>query len=466
MNIDTPTAGDDALGKLPFAAILEALPVAVYTTDAAGNITFFNEAAVQLWGHRPALGSSQWCGSWKLRYTDGRSMPHDACPMAVALREQRAIRWSEAMAERPDGSLVPFLAHATPLFDDAGRLLGAVNALVDLTGQRRGDEAGMRLSAIVESSMDPIISKNLNGIITSWNNAAERLFGYTAAEAVGKSITMLIPEWHKDEEVSILGRIRRGELIETYETIRRRKDGRLVPVSLTVSPVRDGTGRIVGASKIVRDITVRKDSEQRIRLLMREVNHRVKNQYAVILSMIRETNKRAKDPDDFERRMRERIMALSQSHDLLVDADWKGATLSELARAQVLPFANEERLALDGPDLVLEPNAVQYLGIAFHELATNSAKHGVLSGEDGRIDIAWRIVDGPEPRFALTWRESGGPPAEAPAAGGFGTVVLKRVAPLALNGSGTLVYHSDGVTWTLDAPLNAVEATLEGVERR
>ena len=111
--------------------------------------------------------------------------------------------------------------------------------------------------------------------------------------------------------------------IETYQTIRQRKDGSLVPVLLTISPVRDGFGRIVGASKIARDISASKDSEQRIRALMREVNHRVKNQYAVILSMIRETNRRSKTPSDFERQVQERIMALSLSHDLLVHGDWE-----------------------------------------------------------------------------------------------------------------------------------------------
>ncbi|TIW77738.1 MAG: sensor histidine kinase, partial [Mesorhizobium sp.] len=139
-------------------------------------------------------------------------------------------------------------------------------------------------------------------------------------------------------------------------------------------------GRIVGASKIARDITSAKESEERIRMLMREVNHRVKNQYAVILSMIRETNKRSGSPDVFEKQVRERIMALSRSHDLLVSADWKGATVADLLLAQAKPFGREDAIGLHGPALVLTPNAVQYLGIAFHELCTNSAKYGVLSG--------------------------------------------------------------------------------------
>lgn len=196
---------------------------------------------------------------------------------------------------------------------------------------------------------------------------------------------MLFPPEHVDEEPMIIERIRRGERVESFETVRRRKDGTDIPVSLTISPVRDSIGRIVGASKIARDITAAKESEQRIRMLMREVNHRVKNDYAVILSMIRETNNRSESPDIFEKRVRERIMALSRSHDLLVSADWKGATVADLILDQAKLFGREDAIALHGLPLVLTPNAVQYLGIAFHELCTNSAKYGVLSGHRGSI---------------------------------------------------------------------------------
>ena len=124
-------------GDAYFREVLEALPVAVYTTDAGGRITFFNEAAAALWGHRPKLGDAQWCGSWKLYWPDGTPLPHDQCPMAVTLREGRAVRDVEAVAERPDGTRVPFLPFPTPLFDASGTLVGAVNMLMDLTDRKR-----------------------------------------------------------------------------------------------------------------------------------------------------------------------------------------------------------------------------------------------------------------------------------------------------------------------------------------
>ncbi|TIU56870.1 MAG: PAS domain S-box protein, partial [Mesorhizobium sp.] len=132
---------------------------------------------------------------------------------------------------------------------EAGNIIGAINTLLDLRTQTLGDEARMRLAAIVASSMDAIVSKDMNGIITSWNDAAERLFGYTSAEAIGRPVTILIPPDRLDEEVSIISRIRAGERVPSYETMRLRKDGTLVSVSLTVSPIRDAIGRVVGASK-------------------------------------------------------------------------------------------------------------------------------------------------------------------------------------------------------------------------
>ena len=451
------------LPGVPSVDLMQAMPVAVYTTDRQGHITFFNEAAAELWGHRPVIGEDQWCGSWKLRHLDGRTMAHDECPMAVALQEGRDVRWGQAIAERPNGELVPFKAHPVLLRDEAGRVIGAINTLLDLRSQSQADEARIRLAAIIESTADAIISKDMNSVITSWNDAAERLFGYTPAEAIGRSVTMLIPEDRLDEETLIISRIRAGERVPSYETIRQRKDGSLIPVSLTVSPIRDGIGRIIGASKIARDISSHKESERRIRLLMREVNHRVKNQYSVIISMIRETSKSMSTPEAFIGQVRERIMALSQSHDLLVNAEWRGATVSELVEAQIKPFAAHARLSMSGPVLMLQPNAVQYLGIAFHELATNAAKHGALSRHGGQIEVEWDVKTGADGTeiFHLLWRELGGPALDEITRRGFGSVVLKRVAPQALSGTGQLAFHKQGVTWTLEAPLRFVQTSLD-----
>lgn len=433
--------------------LLGPLPAAAYTTDANGRITYFNEAAAQLWGHTPEIGKDEWCGSWRLRTADGDPLAHSDCPMALALREGRAIRGAEAIAERPDGTLVPFLAFPAPLRDDSGKITGAINLLIDISVQKQAEVQTMRLASIVESSDDAIISKNLCGIIESWNASATRLFGYSADEAIGKHITMLIPADRRDEEDLIIGKVRNGERVDHFDTIRRRKDGRQVAISLTVSPVRSPTGKVIGASKIARDITERKESENRIRMLMREVNHRVKNQFAVILSMIRETGKHTTTIVEFEKQIRNRIMALSRSQDLLVDGDWRGANLADLVDNQIRPFAAEHRVQISGEPFILSTVAVQNLGMAFHELATNSAKHGALSSPGGTVEIGWTASD----RFRLTWKESNGPTVGMASRGGFGRIVLERIAPLALSGVGHLNFEPNGITWTLDAPVDLIQ---------
>ncbi|MCZ8546886.1 PAS domain S-box protein [Mesorhizobium qingshengii] len=330
--------------------------------------------------------------------------------------------------------------------------------------------ADARLAAIVDSSFDAIISKDLNSVITSWNGAAQRMFGYTAEEAVGQSVLMLIPDHLRDEEADIIGRVRKGELVASYETVRRRKDGGSIAVSLTISPIRNGSGEIIGASKIARDITATKESERRIRLLLREVNHRVKNQFAVILSMVRETSKRSTDPREFEALVRSRIMALSRSHDLLVNSEWAGASLFDLIQEHLKPFGHEEQVSLSGPLLTLQPNAVQNLGMAFHELGTNSSKYGALAGDTGRIEVTWLIATGAagNREIHLVWDETS--PARADerqdegTRKGFGTVVLQRVSPQSLNGSAVLERHPGHLRWSLTAPLESIIVAQIGAE--
>lgn len=360
-----------------FRAMIEALPLAVYMTDAEGRLTFFNAAAEKLSGRKPKLGADQWCVTWKIFLADGTPLPHDQCPMAVALRGGDVPSGIECQAERPDGSRFWFTPYPAVLRDAEGRIVGGINLLADITDRkaaealaneqfraivdttpdcvkavardgaillmnsaglgmigasspeqvigtsvydlvapedrdrfrefneavcggakgslefdivdlrgvrrhvethsaplhspdgapvhlaitrdvteiRRAERAARHLSAIVESSDDAIVSKDLNGVIQSWNKSAERLFGYTQAEAVGNPITILIPPDRLEEEPKILERLRRGERVDHFETIRRRKDGALLNISLTISPVKDSTGKVIGASKIARDIT-------------------------------------------------------------------------------------------------------------------------------------------------------------------------------------------------------------------
>ena len=271
---DAVTLGD-AAAENKFRALLDVLPAAVYVTDAAGRITYYNQAAVDLAGRRPELGIDEWCVSWRLYSPDGQPLPHDQCPMAIALKENRAVRGAEAILERPDGARVPFTPYPTPLRDASGRLIGAVNMLIDISERKDADDARAYLAAIIDSSDDAIVSKTLEGIVTSWNKAAETIFGYTAEEMIGQPITRLFPPDRLEEENLILSRIKRGERVDHFETIRRRKDGRDIGISVTISPVRDGSGRIVGVSKIARDVTDQKRAEATLRDLNENLELRV-----------------------------------------------------------------------------------------------------------------------------------------------------------------------------------------------
>jgi PAS domain S-box-containing protein len=256
----TNSTGDD----VQFRRLLDVLPFAAYTCDATGLITYYNQHAVTLWGRAPKLNDpiDRFCGSFKLFATDGSPIPHDQCWMALALHTGRESNGQEIVIERPTGERLTALAHANPIFDPSGKITGAVNVLVDITDRMRGEQAQSLLSAIVRSSDDAIVSKSLEGRILSWNLAAERLFGYSEAEAIGQSITMIIPLERQDEERHILAKLRRGERIDHFETVRQAKDGRRIDISLTISPLRDRSGKIIGASKIARDITAQKQVQE------------------------------------------------------------------------------------------------------------------------------------------------------------------------------------------------------------
>lgn len=437
-----------------FQKVIELLPAAIYVTDAEGRITYYNQAAADLWGYRPPLGDSLWCGSWKLYWPDGTPMPHDQCPMALAIKENRAITGMEAIAERPDGSRVRFMPYPRPLRDENGALTGALNMLVDVTNRRQVEQDAQRLASIIESSDDAIISKNLDGVITSWNSGAEQLFGYTAAEAIGRPVTMLIPPDRIDEEPGILARIRRGERIEHYDTVRRRKDGSAIDISLTVSPIKDADGKIIGASKIARDITDRKRAEQQQHLLVGEIKHRIKNILATVQAIARQTLQGA--PAEERDAFVARLMALANAQDLLTLERWNRAAVHEVVDRALRPFEAQHRarFLVKGPDNIwVDAQRAPLLTMALHELATNAVKYGALSNSYGVVRLAWELAgDEDAQTVRLIWRELGGPLVMPPERKGFGSFLIER----ALQGGGgqaKLDFNPNGLICSLEVAI-------------
>ena len=242
---------DDRLFR-HLARVIESSDDAIVSKDLNSIITSWNRAAERMFGYSAAEAIGR---SIRMIIPDDRQGEEDM--VLERIRAGEAIANLDTIRQRKDGTSIPISLTVSPMHDDSGRVIGALKIARDLTERRAAALASRRLAAIVESSDDAIVSKDLNGIITSWNQAAEQMFGYPASEAIGQSIRMVIPADRQGEEDTVLAKIRAGEAVRNFETIRRRKDGTLIPISLTVSPVRDGAGRVIGASKIARDITER-----------------------------------------------------------------------------------------------------------------------------------------------------------------------------------------------------------------
>ena len=461
-------------------------------------------------------------------------------------------------------------------------LQGQVDVAVRLTDENR------LLAAIVENSDDAILSKTLDGgIVTSWNRGATRLFGYRPEEIIGKPANLIIPPDRLDEEKMIIDSLRRGDPVDHYETVRRRKDGTDVDIAFTVSPIRDADGRIIGASKISRDVTERKQAEEalrkseerfrssvvaspvptllfddreqivaisqswldaadvsqdklktmedwtalaygersseilklvrqiiatepegqldelklvtqsgheriwnfvtaalgafsdrrhlfisvaldvtdrkaqeeRIRLLMREARHRVKNVLTLVQAILRHTA--AGNPADFMERFTARIRALATNQDLLVMREGQQIEITDLVNAQLGHFADliGRRIEISGPALLLNPTAAQALGLVIHELATNAAKYGALSVDAGRVAITWQH-DGDA--FRMGWIERDGPTVVPPKEKGFGTTVIDAMVKQTTAGDVRLDFAPSGLEWRLTCPeANVLEEAPE-----
>jgi PAS domain S-box-containing protein len=437
------------------------------------------------------------------------------------------------------------------------------------TALRESKEQFRWLASIVEFSDDAIVSKNLDGVITSWNKGAERLFGYVAEEVIGKPVTILTPSDRQNEECAILERIRRGDRIDHYETIRRRKDGNLIDVSLTVSPMRDAEGNIVGASKIARDITERKQelellrrqadlldqshdaiftwkigggimfwskgaerlygytaeeaigrvshellrtrssipmqevesqiaregswygelthttregctvavesrhvrveysgetyaletnrditerkrSEAQISTLAREAEHRAKNLLSNVRAMVQLSQ--ADTPAGLKEAIAGRIEALANVHSLFVNSRWTGAELASLVKQELSPYSRdgEMRTQIDEPTVMLKPDLPQAIAVALHELATNAAKYGALSVANGQVCVEWsRTADG---QLVLRWTEAGGPPVKPPTRRGFGTSVMESMIRDGMKGRAQLDWRAEGLACEIAVP--------------
>src|SRR5262245_60571103 len=309
------------------AAIVESSSDAVIGVTLEGVITSWNRAAETLFGYTAAEALHQ---SINLIVSAERRAQEAAALHQIG----RGINIEpfETVYLTKAGRSIDVSLAVSPIMDASGQIVGMAKVIRDIGDRLRAEEARGRLAAIVDSSDDAIVSKTLEGIITSWNRSAERLFGYTAAEAIGQSILLIVPTDRRGEEEEVLRRLRAGLSVDHFETVRRRKDGTFVEISLTVSPVRDTLGRIIGASKIARDITEQKRIQREVALQLQEsqrvnrakdeflamLGHELRNPLGAIGSAVRLLDS-LKGPDDAVSRACDVIVRQSAHLGRLVD---------------------------------------------------------------------------------------------------------------------------------------------------
>ncbi len=322
---------------------------------------------------------------------------------------------------------VSYLMQVRPYRDLNNVIDGVIITFVDISERKKHEQARSRLAAIVESSQDAIISNDLNGIVTSWNAGAEKLFGYTASEAIGRPISILdgtIPtDWPKT-----LARLRDDERIVQFDTMRIGKGGVPMQVSVTISPVREGNGRVAGASLVARDISERKTAERKAELLLGELDHRVKNILAIVASVVTQTLKTTPTPEAFAEEVEGRVRAIAKAHSLLTRAGEGKVSLHAIVAMELAPYdRGNGNVVITGGDIPLTPKAGMALAMAMHELASNAAKYGALSVDTARLTVEWDLTGAQEPRtLFITWTEQGGPPVQPPERRGFGTTLIER----------------------------------------
>ncbi|HEY5722110.1 MAG TPA: HWE histidine kinase domain-containing protein [Allosphingosinicella sp.] len=314
----------------------------------------------------------------------------------------------------------------------------------------RGSE--QRYRRIFEQAHDLILTADLDQIITDINPAVAAAIEAPREEIIGRSIREFVSERGFEQTTRML-----REKVEQGGTTHHGLDvvarsGRVMHWEVNSTLTRDKDGRPIGLHAIARDVTERRRAEERQRLLVNELNHRVKNTLALVQGLALQSFKQGRDLDEARAAFQDRLAALAAAHDMLTRENWEGATLAQLAQEAVGHHnAREERIMIEGPDLVLSPKAAVSLVMALHELGTNAAKYGALSAPSGRVTLGWRVADGE--RLRLEWRERGGPAVTAPGQRGFGFRMIERALASDLAGSARIAFEPEGLVCGIDAPL-------------
>ena len=446
--------------------LLARLPVGVYSCDADGVLVQYNETAAALWGWSPPLGDPaiRFTGAKQKLGPRGEEVPPDQTPLARVVASGEPVRNVEMHVVRPDGTRVVLLANADPLFDEQGRLVGGVNCVQDITALKDHEQRLRRGARAVRELIDAlpaaIYTTDAAGKITFFNKSAVELWGREPVlnedEYCGSHKI-----YNADGVELALGQcpmamaLKTGQPVRDVEAIVERPDGSRTACMPYPTPFHDpSTGALLGAINMLVDITPRKQAETRQKIMIDELNHRVKNTLATVQAIAQQSFRapgaQRGEVDGFLAR----LMALSKTHDHLTREQWEYAELNGLIEDVLAPLKDRarERVQIACPKLRLSPRAALTLGLTLNELATNAMKYGSMS-VDGRLDVRSEITNG---GLFITWRESGGPSVVSAPKRGFGTQMIERGLASELDGRAEIRFAPTGLECDLHMPLSSL----------
>jgi PAS domain S-box-containing protein len=458
--------------------ILDMLPIATFICDARGAILQYNSRAVEIWGRTPLPGQTHGDFTANTRYSLLDDTPVTRPLLTEVLESGVPIRDAERKVVRSDGKQIIVSINIDPLRDAKGKVVGAVNCFLDITDRKRTDaaleqsrlralEQEQLLAATYEHAAIGISEVAPDGSFLRVNEAICSIVGLTREEHL---TARLFNRTHPDDidaDREAFQKQVHGEL-EFYSVEKRlkRPDGRVVWLSVRSTPVRADNGQLLYLVRVVQDITERKASERRQKLLIDELNHRVKNTLATVQSLASQTARGAPTPAVFRKSFEGRLIALSKAHDQLTVHHWESVDLRELLSGSLAPYAGAgpDRIVLRGEDFVLRPRAVLTLAMVFHELTTNAAKYGALSAPGGTIEIRWSPLlseDGSRTMLKIEWIEQGGPPVVEPTRRGFGSKFIEGSIAADHGGSVRLNFEPTGLRCEILMALDAISADVE-----
>ena len=454
-------------------SLIDVLPVATFVCDAQGTILHYNCRAVEIWGREPKPGDTHEFFSAKSKYYEADGTPTQTSLLSTVLATGLPVRDIERRVERPDGSTIVVAVNIEPLCNARGELVGAVHCMVDVSdrgrmtaaleeSRRHAREQEQRLAATYEHAAIGIAEVTPDGHFVRVNEAICAITGRSREELMGGKLFRFTHPDDVDADREAFRKQAAGELqFYSIEKRFRRPDGREIWIAVRSSPVRSADGSLLYFVRVVQDINERKQAELRQKLLVDELNHRVKNTLATVQSLASQTAGSTANPKDFSIAFEGRLIALSKAHDQLTRHHWENAELRELLSGSLAPYAAAapERIVLRGEDLVLRPRAVLTLAMAVHELTTNAAKYGALSLSGGSVEVRWEPLqmDGRK-ILRLEWRESGGPEVKVPTRRSFGSRLIEGSIRAELSGTAQLTYAPEGLRCEMLIPWIAAAA--------